>query len=88
MPVPVADCSAAIMPSAQSKAVRAAGTFSIRPAISTCSPTPPTRMRTSRAGGIAPRPSESTQAIAGMATSPTRLCPCSHIPMPPDRTIP
>src|SRR5262249_11162276 len=77
-------------PSAQSKAARAARTFSMRPAMSPCSPMPATKMRTSRAGLIAARRSERAQAIKGMATRPTRLCACSHIVRPqlaPDRPV-
>src|SRR5689334_13012112 len=54
----------------------------MRPAIRTCSPMPAIKMRTSRAGLIAARRSESAQAIKGMATRPTRLCACSHIVRP------
>ena len=43
----------------------------------TCRPMPPIRMRASRAGAIAPRRSDSAQAISGMAKRPMRLCACS-----------
>ena len=79
MPAFVAACSAATRLAAQSKAARAAGMFSITPAIRICRPMPAIRMRARRAGAMAPRRSDSAQAMSGMAKRPMRLCACSDM---------